>query len=179
MQSAILSNTGLMINSVVTFVLAILSIFYYRRFLPNIHISHLRFVTFDDRYVDVRITIRNHSQGTDSLDDTYLKLPDKRKLFPIPESILKAIKVTDNPTYTLNLDDFILLNQESNNYDLIVRSGTLLELPLFIKPYETIKARFVFDALHVKPDDITASSLVLRLPHRKKTYPLFTATKKK
>lgn len=170
-QNILLSNTGLTINSIVTFFLAILSIFYYRRFLPNIAFSHLRYVTLDNRYIDLRITILNKSQSPDLLKDVHLELSDKTKLYPIPESILKNIKISET-SFTFNIDEFIQSQQETNNFNLTVRAGKLIETPIFIKPYETLKSRFVFDALNIKCD-ISKSQLIIKLPHRTKKLTIF------
>lgn len=174
-QAFLLSNSGLTLNSVVTFLLACLSIFYYRRFLPDVELTHFRYVWLDHRYLDARVTIVNDSQSADKLKSVYLELPDKTRLMPLPEVVLREIKVSET-TWDLNLDEFIRLNRDTDAFPLVARAGQLLELPTFLRPYETVKARFVFDGKSLAGKDLSRVKLVVRLPYRKKALTLFNAS---
>lgn len=174
-QAFLLSDSGLTLNSVVTFLLACLSIFYYRRFLPDVELVHFRYVWLDHRYLDVRVTIVNDSQSADKVKTVYLGLPDNTRLMPLPEAILKEIKVSET-SWDLNLDEFIALHQDKEAFPLVARSGKMLELPTFLKPYETVKARFVFDGKTIMNEDLSQVKFIVRLPYRKKSVPLFKAS---
>lgn len=174
-QSFLLSDSGLTLNSVVTFLLACLSIFYYRRFLPDVELVHFRYVWLDHRYLDVRVTIINDSQSADKVKTVYLGLPDNTRLMPLPEAVLREIKISET-SWDLNLDEFIALHQDKESFPLVARSGELLELPVFLKPYETVKARFVFDGKSLPTDDLGQVKFIVRLPYRKKSVPLFKAS---
>ena len=171
-QAFLLSDSGLTLNSVVTFLLACLSIFYYRRFLPDVELAHFRYVWLDHRYLDIRVTIVNDSQSADKVKAVYLDLPDNTRLMPLPEAVLKEIKVSET-SWDLSLDEFIALHQDEKAFPLVARSGTLLELPAFLKPYETVKVRFVFDGKSLVNENLSQVKFVVRLPYRKKSIPLF------
>lgn len=136
---------------------------------------HFRYVWLDHRYLDVRVTIVNDSQSADKVKTVYLGLPDNTRLMPLPEAVLGEIKVSET-SWDLNLDEFIALHQDKEAFPLVASSGELLELPVFLKPYETVKARFVFDGKSLPTDDLGQVTFIVRLPYRKKSVPLFKAS---
>ncbi len=118
-QSFLLSNTGLTINSIVTFALALLTIFHYQRFLPSTDVSRIQYLIINKRYVDIRITISNNSQSSEKNRDVYLELPDKTQLVAMPTIALKEIQVTET-SVSLNLPDLIKAFQDYTNSDLTI-----------------------------------------------------------
>ena len=176
-QAIFTSPLALTLNGILTCLLAILTAFYYRRFLPSLKLSHLRYLTFDNRYVDIRVTLSNKSYSAEYIQDVYLQLPDGKRLYPLPIDVAKNIKVSDAPTLPLNLNELIsYLNDDT--FIVSVRNGNMMETPFFIQPATILPARFIFDSAHVCRENITSACIVFRLSYcRKKRFPIFQPTK--